>query len=236
MDSVLPDFLILIRLNEPQCCSALTWYVGSARIPPRPQMNKIIKQYMLNSEAVIQILLGDLIEERVDAIVNAANAYLQHGGGVAGAISLKGGPIIQAESDLWIEKYGPVNHGKPAYTSAGDLPCKYVIHAVGPVWGEGEEEPKLAEAISGSLVLAESLGLRSIAFPAISTGIFRFPLEKAANIILAEIGLYFHHPRGTSLEKVRMVLFDKTTVETFINNADSMFEDVDISSRFEQIK
>ena len=125
-------------------------------------MNKLIREYIFETGKVLQILLGDITKEHVDVIVNAANAYLQHGGGVAGVISLKGGSIIQMESGQWLEENGPVQHASPAFTSGGDLPCKYVIHAVGPIWGEGDEDKKLAEAVAGSLVLGDQLGLSSI--------------------------------------------------------------------------
>ena len=178
-------------------------------------MNETISKITLDLGKVINIRFGDITEEHVDGIVNAANAYLQHGGGVAGVISLNGGSIIQEESDLWIEKHGPVQHESPAYTSGGDLPCKYVIHAVGPVWGEGDEDQKLADAISGSLALGDRLGLTSIAFPAISTGIFRFPMKRAAKIILEEIKNYFDQNPGTELNQVRLVLFDERSVSVF---------------------
>lgn len=178
-------------------------------------MNETISKNTLDSGKVIYIRFGDITEEPVDGIVNAANAYLQHGGGVAGVISLNGGSIIQEESDLWIEKHGPVQHESPAYTSGGDLGCKYVIHAVGPVWGEGDEDQKLADAISGSLALGDRLGLTSIAFPAISTGIFRFPMKRAAKIILEEIKNYFDQNPGTELNQVRLVLFDERSVSVF---------------------
>ncbi len=132
----------------------------------------------------VEIVTGDLTRQEVDAIVNAANSQLAHGGGVAGVIVRRGGSIIQSESDAWVQRNGPVSHDKPAFTSAGVLPCRYVIHAVGPVWGEGGEEQKLGSAVFGSLELAEKLDLRSIAFPAISTGIFGVPCPLASR--------YFH--------------------------------------------
>ena len=147
-------------------------------------MNQVIKDQMFDSGQHLMLIQGDITEERVDAIVNAANARLQHGGGVASAIASRGGPQIQIESDAWVRKHGPVSHGVPAYTTAGDLPCRYVIHAVGPVWGEGEEDRKLSEAIRGAVKLGDQLGLISISFPAISTGIYGFPIERAARINL----------------------------------------------------
>ena len=117
-------------------------------------MSKIVGFINLSRGRRMELVKGDLTEEHVDVIVNAANQWLQHGTGVAGAIIQKGGSIIQKESNEWIAKHGSITRDQPAYTSAGSLPCKYVIHAVGPVWGEGEEEEKLYRAIRGALNLA----------------------------------------------------------------------------------
>jgi O-acetyl-ADP-ribose deacetylase (regulator of RNase III) len=134
---------------------------------------------------------------------------------VAAAIARAGGPAIQQESDDWVRKHGPVRHAQPAYTSGGNMPCKYVIHAVGPVWGSGREEEKLAAAILGSLELADRLKLVSIAFPAISTGIFGFPKELAASIFMQTIPQYFeNHPHG-SLRQVILALYDTPTLTVF---------------------
>jgi len=186
-------------------------------------MNKETRQFVVAPGKVLQIIHGDITNEKVDAIVNAANAYLQHGGGVAGVISLNGGPQIQNESDQWIEKYGPVKHDSPAYTSGGKLTCRYIIHAVGPVWGEGDEDRKLAEAIRGSLRLGDQLQIRSIAFPAISTGIFGFPKERAANIFFQQIMEYFRDYPNTYLEQVRLTLFDRQSLSVFLKVADNTF-------------
>ncbi|MFL7867583.1 MAG: macro domain-containing protein, partial [Anaerolineales bacterium] len=143
-------------------------------------MNQILRQKTFPSGIQFQTVQGDITTEAVDAIVNAANRHLQHGGGVAGLIVRRGGAVIQQESDAWVQKYGPINPAAPAYTFSGNLPCKYVIHAVGPIWGEGDEDAKLSTAVSASLQLAGKLNLVSISMPAISTGIFGFPMERAA--------------------------------------------------------
>jgi len=109
-------------------------------------MNTVLKEHSFPTGQTIQIVQGDITTESVDVIVNAANEHLQHGGGVAWAISKKGGPAIQTESDAWIRQHGLVSHAHPAWTSGGLLPAKYVIHAVGPVWGDGDEDNKLASA------------------------------------------------------------------------------------------
>ncbi|MGE5224231.1 MAG: macro domain-containing protein [Omnitrophica WOR_2 bacterium] len=179
-------------------------------------MNQVLRESVLPSGTKVQIVQGDITVEEVDAIVNAANSALQHGGGVAAAIARRGGPEIQADSDAWIHDHGPVRYDEPAYTRPGRLPSRYVIHAVGPVWGEGNEDAKLAATIRGSLQLADRLDLTSIAFPAISTGIFGFPKERAAGVILSTFQEYFNKPGRTRLELARLVLFDQPTVDAFL--------------------
>lgn len=180
-------------------------------------MNTISAEKKLPSDQIIQIVQGDLTIEDVDAIVNAANEHLQHGGGVAWAISKKGGPAIQKESNEWIRQHGSVTHSHPAWTSGGLLPAKYVVHAVGPVWGDGDEDNKLADAVTGSLRLADELKLTSIAMPAISTGIYGFPKERAAKIIFSTIEKYFDS-NTSNLKVVKLVLFDQPTIDVFIKS------------------
>jgi len=178
-------------------------------------MNQVLKEAQLPAEVTLQLVQGDLTEERVDAIVNAANAHLQHGAGVAGAIVRRGGSKIQVESDAWVRAHGPVPHARPAYTGAGKLPCRYVIHAVGPIWGEGEEDKKLHAAVYGTLELADQHNLTSVAFPAISTGIFGFPKARAARIILETIRSYFSQQAESKVRLVRIVLIDSLTLSAF---------------------
>ena len=164
--------------------------------------------------ATLEICQGDITTLKVDAIVNAANVDLQHGGGVAFAIVRKGGAIIQSESDAVIAHLGrSLETGEPAITSAGRLPSKFVIHVAGPQWGEGDEDRKLRNAIRNSLALADEQGIKSIAFPAISTGIYGFPVERAAKLMLAEATAYL---RGeTKLERVVVCLYDAGTFAVF---------------------
>src|SRR5688500_4534884 len=125
-------------------------------------MNKLITERKLSANQTLQIMQGDITIEAVDAIVNAANENLQHGGGVAWAISKSGGPAVQVESDEWIRKHGLVSHSLPAWTSGGFLPAKYIIHAVGPVWGSCGEDQKLSDAVMGSLRVADELKCKSV--------------------------------------------------------------------------
>src|SRR5258708_20693988 len=146
---------------------------------------------VLATGQTIQIVQGDITAETSDAVVNAANGHLKHGAGVAGAILRRGGRGIQQESDTWVRDHGMVSHARPAWTSGGLLPAKFVIHAVGPVWGDGNEDEKLASAIHGSLQVADQLRCASISLPAISTGIFGFPSEHTAGVIFRAIEKYF---------------------------------------------
>lgn len=178
-------------------------------------MSTILAEKNLLTGQALQIAQGDITLEEVDAIVNAANEHLQHGGGVAWSIVRRGGDVIQDESDAWIAKHGLVSHSRPAWTSGGSLPAKYVIHAVGPVWGDGDEDAKLAASVTGSLRVADELGLASIAFPAISTGIFGFPKDRAAGIMLNSIKSYLEK-ETSKLKIIRLVLFDNATIEAFL--------------------
>jgi O-acetyl-ADP-ribose deacetylase (regulator of RNase III) len=178
-------------------------------------VNQVLFELAFPSGHMLQLLQGDITADKVDAIVNAANSHLQHGGGVAGIISRKGGLAIQRESDFWVREHGPVSHAEPAVTSGGDLPCRYVIHAVGPVWGEGDEDKKLVDAVTGSLLAADRLELASIAMPAISTGIFGFPKERAAGAILSAIERFFIDKPESTVSLVQMVLYDQPTLEAF---------------------
>lgn len=180
-------------------------------------MNSILVEKTLSSGQTMQIVQGDITIEEVDAIVNAANEHLTHGGGVAWAISKKGGGTIQKESDEWIRKHGLVPHSHPAWTSGGLLPAKYVIHAVGPVWGDGDEDSNLAAAVTGSLRVADELKCKSISMPAISTGIFGFPKDRAAGIIFKSINIYFEASADSSVNLVRIVLFDDASAQVFLD-------------------
>ena len=132
-------------------------------------------------QTAIMLVNGDITEQTTDAIVNPANAELILGGGVAGAIRRKGGPQIQEECD----RIGGTPVGTAVITTGGNLKAKHVIHAVGPMMGEGDEDRKLRDATLNALKVADQNKLKSIAFPAISTGIFGYPLERCARIMLA---------------------------------------------------
>jgi O-acetyl-ADP-ribose deacetylase (regulator of RNase III) len=159
----------------------------------------------------LRLVQGDITEREVDAIVNAANSYLKHGGGVAGAIVRKGGHFIQEESD----KIGFVPVGNAAVTGGGKLPAKFVIHAVGPRMGEGDEDNKLKSAVLSSLLLASGKGLKSISMPAISSGIFGFPKDRCAMILVRETINYLKEHPDSSLELIEFCVYDDLTVGYF---------------------
>jgi len=156
------------------------------------------------NETVIRLVSADLTERDVDAIVNAANSRLQHGGGVAGVIVRKGGQIIQEESDA----LGFVPVGGAALTSGGKLRARHVIHAVGPRMGEGDEDAKLRNAITSVLALAVEKGLTSISVPAISAGIFGFPKDRCAKILVGETVAFLNRTTGTSLQQIEFCILD----------------------------
>ena len=188
-------------------------------------MNSILVEKIFSSGQSLQVVQGDITIEEVDAIVNAANKYLAHGGGVAWAISQKGGAAIQEESDEWIRKHGQVSHAQPAWTSGGRLPAKFVIHAVGPVWGDTFDDDKnLSDAVTGSLQVADELKCASISMPAISTGIFGFPKDRAAGIIFKATTAYFEKNTNSSVKQVRIVLFDQNSIDVFLKIWKTLFE------------
>ncbi len=154
---------------------------------------------------------GDITRESVDAIVNAANTRLRHGGGVAGAIARRGGPTIQRESDA----IGYVATGCAAVTSAGDLPCRYVIHAVGPIWGSGNEDALLRSAVQSALTQAEEVRAAAVSFPAISSGIYGFPKDRCAKVMLAAISDHFRAHPDSCVRNIRICLIDDQTVRAF---------------------
>jgi O-acetyl-ADP-ribose deacetylase len=162
-------------------------------------------------DVVLEVVRDDLTLQAVDAIVNAANSSLAHGGGIAGAIVRRGGDEIQRES----YERAPVPVGGATVTGAGRLVCRHVIHAVGPVWGEGGEEAKLRSAVRSALELAERLGLESLALPAISTGIFGYPRAAGCRVIAEQVRAHAERPGG-SLRLVRLVAIDDETASQLL--------------------
>lgn len=164
---------------------------------------------------ILELVQGDITGMETDAIVNAANERLSHGGGVAGVIARRGGPSIQQESDAWVREHGIVPTGSAAITSGGELPVRYVIHAVGPVYdGTSRSAELLASAVENSLELADAHGLRSVALPAISTGIYGYPIDEAARVMLEAAATYLQGK--TALERVVFCLYGQQAYEVFV--------------------
>ncbi len=168
----------------------------------------------------VVLVEGDITAQRVDAIVNAANSRLAGGGGVDGAIHRRGGPSIMEEC----RRIGGCPTGSAVVTGAGNLPARWVIHAVGPVWSGGRrgEDDLLASAWRESLERAREIGARTVAFPSLSTGAYRFPVDRAARIALATVRDWLEAHPG-ELDEVRIVLFDRPTLDAWKEALDELF-------------
>ena len=177
-------------------------------------MSEILYEKTLSSGVRLRVVKGDLTLEEADAIVNAANSSLAHGGGVAGAIVRRGGRIIQEESD----RIAPVEVGHAAMTSAGALAAGAVIHAVGPRMGEGDEDRKLASAVTSALAVASNAGFHSIAMPAISSGIFGYPKNRCAQVLLSSTLEFLAQNPESSLKEIRFCNFDDLTCSIFVEH------------------
>jgi O-acetyl-ADP-ribose deacetylase (regulator of RNase III) len=187
-------------------------------------MREVLFETRTPTGQVVRVVQNDLTEEHVDAIVNAANEHMSHGGGVAGAIARRGGPSIQGESSAWVREHGPVRTGSAAITGAGELPSRYVIHAVGPVWsGSGDEEAKLASAVRGALDLAEEHDLESVSIPALSSGIFGFPKPLCAEVMLRTIREWFEAHPESGVREVNACNVDLRTAQLFEEEATRQF-------------
>ncbi|MFV9672993.1 MAG: macro domain-containing protein [Acidimicrobiia bacterium] len=155
----------------------------------------------------IEVVRGDITEQDVDAIVNAANAFLAHGGGVAAAIAQAGAPVVDQQSREWIEQHGPVRPGTAAITAAGDMRACNVIHVVGPVYRDDQDnEALLGEAVKAALDCAVGLDARSIALPTISAGIYGYPSAEACRVIVETAVAWLRE--GGDLDEIRLVAFN----------------------------
>jgi O-acetyl-ADP-ribose deacetylase (regulator of RNase III) len=161
------------------------------------------------NNTTLELVEGDITDFDVEAIVNPANEKLLLGGGVAGVIKRKGGPSVQEEC----RRIGSTPTGTAVITGAGKLKYRHIIHAVGPKMGEGDEDRKLSSAVRASLALADRHGLKSLAMPAISTGNYGFPMDRAARITLTEVHRYLQG--GTKLQRVIVVLYDDPAYTSF---------------------
>jgi O-acetyl-ADP-ribose deacetylase (regulator of RNase III) len=173
-------------------------------------ITQLIDEVIMPNNKIIRLIKGDITDQIVDVVVNPANSHLKHGGGVAGAILRKGGKIIQTESD----KIGFVPVGSSVITTSGKLPCEAIIHTVGPKMGEGNEDFKLSKSIHSSLSIASDNRYKSISIPAISSGIFGFPKDRCANILLDE-SIKFLQNNNTSLQTLEFCIIDDETLFHF---------------------
>ncbi len=177
------------------------------------------------NDTTLELVEGDISTLDTDAIVNAANQRLAHGGGVAGVIAQAGGPAIQEESNAWVRQHGPVPTGSAAITSGGKLKADYVIHAVGPVYGSTSKSTAaelLASAVKSALEIADDHELTSIALPAISTGIYGYPMDEAAEVMLAAAGEYVRS--GTELKQIVFCLYGQSAFNTFAEQLQAQIE------------
>jgi O-acetyl-ADP-ribose deacetylase len=169
----------------------------------------------------IRALTGDLTQQDVDAIVNAANVHLQHGGGVAAAIARAAGPGFQQESDDWVAEHGALRDGVAAVTSAGSLPCRHVVHVAGPVHDPARDDnaDRLRAAVVAALDAAAEGGDRSVAFPAISAGIYGYPLPDATSVLVESVVSWVATAPGR-LDEVRLVGFEDRVTAAFAEALD----------------
>jgi len=156
---------------------------------------------------VFEVATGDLLSEPVDAIVNAANGHLAHGGGVAAAIARAAGPALAEEGERIVSRWGPIEVGEAVVTTAGRLPFKGVIHAVGPHQGIGREEELLVQALGVAFRRAHERGWSSVSFPAVSSGIFAVPLEVCARAYVRAVRAFFDAHPASSVRTIRLCLF-----------------------------
>jgi O-acetyl-ADP-ribose deacetylase len=176
----------------------------------------ILAELPFPSGRMFQVVRGDLLEEPVDAIVNAANGRLAHGGGVAAIISRAAGPALQAECDRIVRERGPLPAGSAVASGAGALPFKGVIHAVGPRQGEGAEEDKLVRALRAAFRCADEAGWGALSFPAVSSGIFAVPLPVCARAYDTAVRAWFDARPATSLRLIRLCLREQEVIEAVL--------------------
>lgn len=173
---------------------------------PDPQADDIATAEI--DGATLRVVAGDLTAQHVDAVVNAANEQLAHGGGVAKALASAGGPEVQRESDAWVAEHGPLGHGQAAVTTAGRMPATHLVHVVGPRYRDGQDNQRLLrETVAAALDAAREAGAGSVALPAISAGVFGYPPQEAGRVIADACASWLGGQRGT-VEEVRLVGLD----------------------------
>ena len=166
-------------------------------------------------DRTVVVVQGDLTASSTDVVVNAANEYLRHGGGVAAALAAVGGEEFLADSDRWVSEHGPIRSGQAAVTVGGRLKARWVVHVVGPRYREGQDNSaRLRQAVRAALDASAEVGAETLAMPAISTGTFGYPLEAATEVIVAECVRWLQEHPGT-LREIRLVGYDRRTADAF---------------------
>lgn len=186
------------RICMIKCRSKIRW--ESEKMP-----GELLHRMEFPKGKAFEVVIYDLLYEPTDAIVNAANGGLSHGGGVAAAISRAAGDELDEESDRIVKERGRIPVGGAVITTAGKLPFKGIIHAVGPRMGEGEEEGKIVRALRSSFLAAHQKGWKSVSFPGISSGIFSVPHDVCARAYIKAVKEYFHDFPESPLSLIRLV-------------------------------
>jgi O-acetyl-ADP-ribose deacetylase (regulator of RNase III) len=205
-----PEQEIFTQENFAEHCKRVRMFLLEE---PTPIVVKVTE-----NKKTLRLVKGDITKSNVDVIVNAANSQLKHHGGLAKHIVENGGYIIQKESN----QIGFVPVGQAVITGSGRLSCKAVIHAIGPRWGEGNEENKLKNAVKNSLELASKKNFQSISMPAISAGIYRFPKDKCAKIIVSESVMFFHENPKSSIDTIEFCIYEDETLFHFKKQFESL--------------
>lgn len=176
-------------------------------------------------DATLLVVKADLTALDVDAVVNAANEHLAHGGGVAMALARAGGPAVQRESDEWVARNGPLAAGQAAVTTAGEMPANHVIHVVGPRYRRGRDNAGLLrEAVRAALDAAATSGAQTVALPAISAGIFGYPADEASTVISASCAEWLSEHPG-AMDAVVLVGFDRASADLFVDALEHLADD-----------
>ncbi|MBN2283838.1 MAG: macro domain-containing protein [Deltaproteobacteria bacterium] len=175
---------------------------------------RLIASLTFEGGGEFKVVVHDLLREPVDCIVNAANGMLAHGGGVAAAIARAAGNSLVVDGDRLVREQGPVPTGGAVMTTAGKLPFKGVIHAIGPRMGQGKEEEKLVQALESAFLLAHERGWSSLSFPGISSGIFAVPHDVCARAYLKAVRAFFSGHADSTLKVIRLCLFEGPLLDT----------------------
>jgi O-acetyl-ADP-ribose deacetylase (regulator of RNase III) len=186
-----------------------------------------IKTVSLPEGKTFSVVIGNLLNDPVDCIVNAANGALAHGGGVAAVIAKTAGPALVFEGNEIVRNQGEIPVGDAVVTTAGELPFKGVIHAVGPRKGEGDEEDKLVQALRSSFMRAAEKGWKSLSFPAVSSGIFAVPLEICASAYVRAAFDFFKENPASSLQTIRLCLFEGPLVDLVCSEMEKTGNSID---------